>query len=88
MDDKPYKQTWINVSPGLETIYFHLHYRAEETIKAMPSTEIFKKKKGKKDKKRNTGPEWQILSSLFEYVKLLLKDLHMTTNSYSKKPKQ
>lgn len=88
LDDKPYKQTWMNVSPGLETIYFHLHYRAEETIKAMPSTEIFQKKKGKKDKKRNTGPEWQILSSLFEYVKLLLKDLHMTTNSYSKKPKQ
>lgn len=27
-------------------------------------------------------------SSLFEFVKLLLKDLHMTTNSYSKKPKQ
>ena len=49
---------------------------------------IFQKKKGKKDKKRNTEPEWQILSSSFEYVKLLLKDLHMTTNSYSKKPKQ
>ena len=27
-------------------------------------------------------------SSLFEFVKLLLKDLHMTTNSHSKKPKQ
>lgn len=44
----------MNVSPGLETIYFHLHYRAEETIKAMPSTEIFQKKKGKKDKKKET----------------------------------
>lgn len=51
LDDKPYKQTWMNVSPGLETIYFHLHYRAEETIKAMPSTEIFQKKKEKKIKK-------------------------------------
>ena len=51
MDDKPYKQTWMNVSPGLENIYFHLHYRAEETIKAMPSTEIFQKKKEKKIKK-------------------------------------
>lgn len=78
----------MNVSPGLETIYFHLHYRAEETIKAMPSTEIFQKKKGKKDKKKKHWTWMANPSSLFEFVKLLLKDLHMTTNSYSKKPKQ
>ena len=78
----------MNVSPGLETIYFHLHYRAEETIKAMPSTEIFQKKKEKKIKKKKKLTWMANPSSLFEFVKLLLKDLHMTTNSYSKKPKQ